>query len=541
MAERSLLNRNLAAIPSQYVKRVVSGAPMSPPVEAVVSRSGPTVAMARVGDRAVHLNSRYHPIREAERLASDNSAADTLVLIGMDGGFLPRALLAAGVARVLVVEPDVGLLRGILSVTDMSDVLGDDRVHLAIDADALSGWLARRYMPVLHGSAAVLVPPGRRKLPSSGVPEARLRVAGVLDGIAVDYSTQAKFGRIWTRNIILGLARSVGVRQVLHGGRSAAVVAAGPSLDGEIMDVRSGRFDTVVSVDTVLPALRRRGIEPDYVVSIDPQPIGYHHYLQGVAAKTIVVTDVGSPQVRRLQRRVLFTGGHPLSRALREHGLDLPSWDTSGGSVTQTAVDFCRAIGVREVRLFGADFSYGLGAAYARGTYVFDVFRGRESRYRPLSSQATGFILNRSERKNGHYRSALLDRYAMRFFDWCRNYGVTVEDRSVLRLPSNRHPDISTYTLDHGGTLGALSALAQTLSRFSVSDLERVIDLDRLDQNRARALVTLLPLAAWWAQRGITGPEALSQARSMTLEYLRFGIRLLMESQASGARNPRPT
>lgn len=530
MVEAAVLERNLSAVASARVRSVILGAPTEPAVAAVRARSGPTVPMVQTETGVLHLNSRYDPLREAERLANEIPAAETVVLVGMDGGFLPRALLAHGIDRLLVVEPDVGMLRGILSIIDVGDIISDRRVHLAVGTEGLGEWLSSRYLPVLHGDARLLVPPGRRKLPSSAVPDTRSRVMGILDGIAGDYATQAKFGRVWARNIVLGLARSGGVREPLPRVRRAAVVAAGPSLDGQISEVREGTCDVVVSVDTALPALRRRGVDPDYVISIDPQPIGYHHYMQGVSTRTTVVTDVGSPHIGR---RLLFSGGHPLARGLGEYGLRLPNWDTSGGSVTQTAVDFCRAMGVREVRLFGADYSYGSGAAYARGSYVFDVFGGRATRYRPVSSQATGFVLDRSQRRDGRYRSPLLDRYAARFSEWCRIRGVDVTkpaessagSPATLSLPANREV-IESYSFSDTAAVGALVAYSKALSELSISQISWPVDFDGLDADRARVLVTLLPLAAWCSHRGSPGPAALSEAKSITFDYLRAGIRL---------------
>jgi hypothetical protein len=487
-------------------------------VVGVQARSGDSVAAVRTTGGSILLNSRYDPVREAVRVVG--RYAGTVVMIGTDSGYLAPALLDSGAARVLLVEPDPAVLAGILHVADLSRCLRDRRIQLHVGVDGTFEWIQARYLPVLHGDAYVYTPTARARLAVSRIDEARRMVSLALDGVADDSATQGRLGRLWTRNILLGVSRSAGLEARFRSGDEAAVVAAGPSLNGQMDALRHGRHDLLVAVDTALPALLRHGVVPSYVVSIDPQVVSYHHALTGVPKETIVVSDIGSPPFGN-NRRMLFSGAHPLAGALRRRGLALPVWDTSGGSVTQTAVDFCRRLGVRRIRLYGADYSYGNGTAYAAGTYVYDVFRGRESRLRTVETQNATFVFARATRVDGSFRSALLDRYRARFDAWCRSRGLAVSHDGVLELPAeppDRLPDV--YRIERRDAARALEAYRNDLARVELDSLDRPIELNEIPQRLAEVLATVLPPAA-------ALDRSLERARGITLEYVERALALL--------------
>lgn len=516
----AILSANMEAVAQRFPEafRLLETSFEKGLVVGVQARSGDSVAAVRTSDGSTLLNSRYDPVREAVRVVRRYSG--TVVMIGTDSGYLAPALLDSGAARVLLVEPDPAILAGILHVVDLSSCLRDRRFQLHVGVAGTVEWIQARYLPVLHGNAHVYTPRARVGRAGSRIDEIERMVSLALDGVADDIATQARFGRLWTRNILLGVSRSAGVEARFRTGDEAAVVAAGPSLNRQMDALRNGRHDILVSVDTALPALLRHGFVPSYVVSIDPQVVSYHHALPGVPTDTTVVSDIGSPPFGN-RRRLLLSGAHPLAGALRRRGLDLPVWDTSGGSVTQTAVDFCRRLGVRRIRLYGADYSYGNGTAYAAGTYVYDVFRGRESRLHTVESQNASFVFARATRVDGSFRSALLDRYRARFDAWCRSRGVAASPDGTLEMPAeppDRLPD--GYRIERRDAAHALEVYRNDLARFELDALERPIELNELPRRFGEVLATLLPLAA-------ALDRSLERARGVTLGYVERALALL--------------
>ena len=114
------------------------------------------------------------------------------------------------------------------------------------------------------------------------------------------------------------------------------------------------------------------------------------------------VLDLASPpSVARRARRVhFFSSGHPFCRFVSAHFRPFPSLDTSGGNVTHAAVSLADTLGARRIFLYGADFSYPLGASYARGTYIHRYFRLRSDRTSPQEGLFASFL----------YRNLQVDR-----------------------------------------------------------------------------------------------------------------------------------
>jgi len=104
--------------------------------------------------------------------------------------------------------------------------------------------------------------------------------------------------------------------------------------------------------------------------------------------------DLASPPLiaARTKKRIFFSGGHPLSLYITRSWRPLPILDTSGANVTYAALSLAENLGVKELTLFGADFSYPQGKTYARGTYIYPFFEKNQSRFAPVESQHSSFL-----------------------------------------------------------------------------------------------------------------------------------------------------
>lgn len=411
----SLLDANLAALRRRHpgiAERLARARP-SGRLTFARARSGATVPLLRTSDRPIALHSLFDPEREATRLynaltsspghASAARTRDTpgtrlgldagdhyLLFEGLGGGYqLVPFLSSLQVHHVLVLETDAGLLKDLLAGIDLTTILSDPRVHLLLDPapSEIRGHLRESYLPAFMGG--FLSVPLRPRIQGSSTffDSARRSIRAALDETARDYSVQAAFGRLWTRNILVNLA-TINERQLRRPPRieEAIVTSAGPSLDERIDDLRrlrSGRF--LLATDTSLPALLARGEVPDGVLTIDAQNLGYHHYLFGLPPSTLLFAEIAAPPsvVRLAEALVPVCGGHPLARLVASRFPVLPTIDTSGGNVGHAAVSLAVGLGATRVYLFGADYSYPYGKPYAYGTYLYSYFAERALRTRP--------------------------------------------------------------------------------------------------------------------------------------------------------------
>jgi hypothetical protein len=366
------------------------------------ARSGDPVP-ALIGEgtsRALH--SLMDPRREGERLISTLGDEDFLIFLGMGGAYhIEAALGRPGTAQAIVVESGLRGLAELLGLRDLGALLADPRLHLLADppAGALEELIPRLYLPALSGALRVL--PLRSRAEAGFFEAAAAEIRAAMGHISADYSVQAHFGSRMFRNILrntLAAEKSAGEKALPRISR-AAVCAAGPSLDAQIPGVAASREGGafLIATDTSLPALLSAGLEPQAVVSIDCQHIGYRHFIppQGRAVPRIpLFLELASPPLLASLAGgpVFFSGGHPLGDYISSRWRPFPAIDSSGGNVTYAAVSLAEALGAAEIELYGADFSYPLGRTYARGTYIFPYFEMQQSRLRPLEALFSNFL-----------------------------------------------------------------------------------------------------------------------------------------------------
>jgi hypothetical protein len=379
------------------------------------SRSGeivPALVTAEGGARPLH--SLVDPQKEGRRFISASEQEGFLIFLGLGGGFAAAAALEReDVHRVLVIDYDINGVAELFCSREYIRILSDPRFRLLVDSpeELIRGYILDNYQPVFSGGIRML--PLRPRLEGDPVKFSRAGAAveSAIEAISADYSVQAYFGTRWFSNIIRNIFRAAEAYSPLGPVRKAAVCAAGPSLDiqlSRLLEKRERLF--VFAVDTSLPSLLQRGLEPDAVVSIDCQHISYYHFMNGLPRGASLFLDLASPPLvaSRSERPYFFSGGHPLSHYISRYWRPLPPVDTSGGNVTYAALSLADKLGAGEIELYGADFSYPLGRTYARGTYIYPYFENRQNRFSPLEGLFSSFLyrdtsLKRVEKETSWY------------------------------------------------------------------------------------------------------------------------------------------
>jgi hypothetical protein len=520
-----MLRANLRALARRSPALAAQLEETAPTVDARVepARNGDAVPVLMRDGRHWALHSRYDPSAEAARLAQAIPRPSYAVVYGLGAAHHVRALLASGgVTGALVVEPDPALVRLVLEAVPLDDLIADPRVDLAlaIPASQLPGRLLAGYLPLLAGPLAQVPLEARVRLDPQYFAQAAAAIGRAARASADDMAVQARFGRRWFVNIVGNLPRMAPARPWPRIGPRAAVIAAGPSLDGQAALLGRLATDgtTLIATDTALPALVQCGLQPAVVVSIDCQHVGYHHFLGRLPRQSSVVLDIGSPPMlaRRAGEPLFVTGAHPLGALIAAGLAPLPVLDFSGGNVAHAAVSLAAFLGVREVEVFGADFSYPRGAPYARGTYFFPHFLGKASRLTPADSALVGFVLSDCDLPpvpgvDGlRYRSARLDSYREAFAD---RFGPLEEIEPGRFVCRPRPPAVAPVAADslRGSWPGWLRRYLAGLSGLAGSAGTAATSWRRLAPEPRTLWTTLLPIAA--ATVGATPAERLENAR----------------------------
>lgn len=400
----AILELNLSALSKRFpeLAALIAASPAAP-LEILLSASGDASARNSGG---AWIHSSRDPKAEARRIAQaafPGSGADTAVLLGFGLGYLAEAIAFGcadyGVEHIIACEADPDALAAAFRIRDFSSLVADERLGFVVGGESegiitaleLSGG---QRAAILELKAAIAADPAWFERSRSAAE--RWNAKG-----AVNENTLRLFGRLWVRNLARNLgaaADSPGV-ELLEGlfeGIPALVLAAGPSLDLVLPHVKElSRRAIIVCVDTALRSLLRFGVEPDFLVLVDPQYWNWRHIAGLSSPSSFLVSETTAwPAVFRATRRGAFLGGSlfPLGRRI-EAFAGSKGHLGAGGSVATSAWDLCRIMGCAPVWMAGLDLGYPGGQTHARASLFEQRALASGSRLKPAAAaQAAALV-----------------------------------------------------------------------------------------------------------------------------------------------------
>lgn len=315
----------------------------------------------------VFVHSRYDPLRDAERAFSGPgvfSGAGCL-FAGCGLAYLPELYASAFPdAPLVIAEPDIFLFLLCLAARPLDRLLTHRNLVIAVgtpprEAAALLEQLGLDDIPSYEPPA--ITAPNRPWFDEFGAVRKRNR-----EKKQINANTLRRFGNLWLRNMCRNLAHMRDLPGISRfagaaAGIPALVLAAGPSLDRVLPFLPDlARRCVVIAVDTAVRACVRAGVEPDFILLVDPQYWAWRH-LDGLECpKSVLITESAAwPAVFRFNCRAVFlcSSLFPLGRFLEERTGKKGELG-AGGSVSTTAWDFACHLGSTRIYMAGLDLGY---------------------------------------------------------------------------------------------------------------------------------------------------------------------------------------
>jgi hypothetical protein len=513
-------------------------------MDVVLARSGSVSARAC----GAWLHSRYDPESEARRVADEAMAtgAELLLFMGLGLGYSVRAALNAG-SRVAVVESDPGWMAALLGIVDMSDLLGnsDCAIILCPQGRGLLDFLYRsspRSVTVVENGATMAAF-------SEASSSMRSQIAEFTKKDDINAATLKRFGRLWVRNLAKNLKVSAscpGVSSVssLFKGIPALVLAAGPSLDDVLPSLpRLAERMVLVCVDTALRSVLRTGVQPDFVLVVDPQYWNASHLDRCHAPRSVLVTEAAVwPSVLRFSssRIIQCSSMYPLGRYVEDRLGTAKGSLGAGGSVATSAWDLARVMGCTPIYMAGLDLSFPEARTHARASLFEQRALAQGTRLAPASNEAfKAMRCGRPLRLSSHDGSELWSDARLSLYS------------SWFERQATAYPETS-FTLSEKGlvipgmplaTLSSLLSLepvrSEISSRLDAWHGEMDKDVPDIDERLAHIIESLLSELATIASKadravflaescGMQEPEAIGAV----LEELAFIDEALIASEA---------
>lgn len=326
----------------------------------------------------VFLHSQKGALDEACRWVDTlhSSDIDVLVVFGVGLGYIRQALsgwLSEKPHRKLVfLEDDLGILFRFLQVDSAYELLSDPQVHLyyleesAEGVEVLKGlsWatFGKKMEFVASPSYALL-----RREQFERIKERLLFEQSDIHAVCDEYTNYgiSYFRNFWRNLFLLDGSRVGNGLKGQFAGMPAIVVAAGPSLQGQMDLLMSARSKAILFAGgSAVNALTEAGVMPHFGIGIDPNPLQYMRLRQNLALQVPFFY-----RSRMLHEacalipgdRLYLRGGDGYGIAEYFERVGKISGTVLGGghSVANFGIEIAYALGCSPIILVGFDLAYG--------------------------------------------------------------------------------------------------------------------------------------------------------------------------------------
>lgn len=345
---------------------------------------GKTFALTR-DNRKITFHSPYKPMDEAVRLVEKiqcDRVPDLVIVYGLGLGYHLSALRTrfGSRTRILVVEPDPGLLGRILEQVDLARVF-DDSMWLVCTGETS--------VPIQQVGALFKLGINDKVLFAEHpvyVREYRSYFDNLTEEIKkygnnqlINLATTIYFNETWLSNSLCNLPyfyRHPGVKILENTFRDypAIIVSAGPSLDKNIDLLQEAKNKAlIISVGTAAKALLAKNISPDLVVTIDAGAPNFDHF-RGIDISDIplVFDSIVYPEIltHHKGKKFVVNIGTKIAYWLEKCTGEKGRLDT-GGSVANIAFGLAVLTGADPIVMVGQDLSYAGKKTHATGSAFY--------------------------------------------------------------------------------------------------------------------------------------------------------------------------
>ena len=393
MTDTDLLNKNLHILQQRfpYIYENILRAKTGSDYGAVEkAKTGTALPVLKNG---MSLHSRYNPEREAEKMFSGRE--NFVLFCGLGCGIHVSVFLHTFTEKKCAcTEAGYPALKNLLGKTDFSALFSNPNFTLLPPPSdgGFTNTLLQTYIPALHGNFEVKTLRAWEEFYKTETETVKTKVRTALETIKADVSTQAHFGKIWMRNLLINLKTASKIRPVLppYGTKKTALVlGAGPGLEKSLKTIKENRNAyAVFSSDTAFPVLNSHGITADFFVGMDPQAVSCEHSFPPFSKKTAAVFDLCAhpsavaPFIRNGNRIIFTKSAHPFALYAASFS-PFPYMETGSGTVALAAKSAALSLGFKNIEFSGLDFAYVNGKAYANGTYLSRAFSAAAQKTAP--------------------------------------------------------------------------------------------------------------------------------------------------------------
>lgn len=495
----SIWNKNLELFKTRFPQLYelclphISDAEKSPlQFELVTAKNGEITAR----DNGTALHSLYNPGREAQNAVSQTEVASKscCVFFGTGLGWqIIEFCKKYEDKKLVIIEPDAVRFFEVLSVLDWEKVFSHQNLILALSCPQES------VLPLLEDNTKVNI--GNTGVSDAfifDIPAFTAHAAAYFNDVRslikrnqrkneINAATLKKFGKLWVRNSMKNITKLSKLSCISSFENKAdetlpfLIIGAGPSLEKILPHLAELKKRMIIlCVETALRTLLKAGIQPDFILLMDPQFWAWRHIAGLRAPESILITEVSAyPSVFRFpcKKIMLCKSQFPVGQYF-ENKLSLSPGDLgTGGSVASAAWNFARFCGAKTVFTAGLDLSFPAKQTHIKGSSAEEAFHTRAGRTQTVENFTAGVLFgaNASPAENYNGEKVTTDS-RMKMFAWW------FESRLAAC------PEVKTFTL---------CPESMKIPGIQLCDLEKALSLPDISRQKEDFLNTkMMPPAS---------------------------------------------
>jgi hypothetical protein len=302
---------------------------------------------------------------------------------------------------MLIYEATPQLFKTALEARDLKDVLSSSKVQILVgpDVDDFS-FLETYHHHLVNGTWYVVGDNPSRRLNQAAYERFRKRLDEqkqlTLTNVGTAVGLGKEFADAFIQNVP-NILRKPGVTALkdLYKGRSAIIVAAGPSLEKNLHLLKRAKSKAVIiAVDAALPTLVAAGILPDLLVAIDPMAENVAFFKDNPLLKDVpfVCLTQYTPEMVDVYPGPLFLNMAEQSLValwLRQFWQDKGSIVCFGGSVAHLGFAAAEYLGCSPIALVGLDLSFDAKFHAGDASNLLTEMHGQPYEFRDCADRAT--------------------------------------------------------------------------------------------------------------------------------------------------------
>ncbi|MBE5963195.1 MAG: motility associated factor glycosyltransferase family protein [Lachnospiraceae bacterium] len=343
-------------------------------VSHIQAKDGESALCIERKGKITRLNSAYRPLEEAKKWSEKyefTNLCSVIEMFGLGNGICTQEMLNRMQEDDIMIlyEPSLAVFLYSVQNFDLTSLLENRQVLLFVkgcNEEAMKFHLVEIVNWYNIQYQYIVIHPQYDKLFDQELLHFLKELKENNEVVEVNNNTDAFQGKVIVDNICSNIKHLAHFNAIQHISEKiskdipAIIVAAGPSLQKNIEVLAQAKGKAVIfAVDTAVRYLEKYGIEPDFIVTIDPNK-GRFHFRCDYAKNTPIISKLESLPfaLEENESRKIFYSPHMYGEELlKETGLKLDGY-TSGGSVATAAFSICLAMKFKRIILVGQDLAY---------------------------------------------------------------------------------------------------------------------------------------------------------------------------------------